>query len=223
MKRRYYPLICISGPDGVGKTTQAMMLIEYFKKKEHRTKYVWLRFNHFFSLALLGYMKMIGLSSVIYSSDGKKIGFHDLKNNKHLARIYEMSLLIDMFLASVIKIYLPMIAKRIVICDRYVIDTIVDIMINTSDHNFHKSSIGRLLYALAPKNCINIIIISKFDILRNRKTDINIDNQFTLRIHLYKKLANDNQITIFNVEEKSIREIQELLIKKLKIECGEFD
>ena len=63
-------LICLIGPDGTGKTTQAKALIDEFKKEGVICQYRWMRFLHFFSLPILAWARIAGLSEEIILPNG---------------------------------------------------------------------------------------------------------------------------------------------------------
>lgn len=209
-------LICIIGPDGTGKTTQANLLIDSFKKKGTDYEYKWLRFYHFFSLPLLGFARLIGLSEVKTLENGEKIGYHYFYKSKLVSKIYYLFLFLDTYFLIFFKIYLPTkLFNNKLICDRFIYDTIVDLMISTGNYNAYKSNIGKLFLKLIPKNTNTVLLITDEKTLRNRRDDLFHDENLKLKIKLYKQLSEIYNIPVIDAG-LPIKEIQKDLIKKIK-------
>jgi len=205
MKNR---LICIIGPDGVGKTTQVKMLIDRLRKEGINCEYKWLRFHHFFSLPLLGFARLMGLSEVKTLKSGGKIGYHYFYRSKAISSLYPIFLLIDTLIFITNKIYIPMkLFKKTIVCDRFVYDAIVDLMISTGNYEIYKSKIGKLFLSLIPQNSRIIMLIANEEILRKRREDVMHDTTLNLKIKLYKKLADEFDILTIDAG-LSIEEIQ---------------
>lgn len=214
MKNR---LICIIGTDGVGKSTQANMLIDRLRKEGIKCEYKWLRFYHFFSLPLLTLARLMGLSEVVTLKSGKKIGYHYFYKSRVISSIYPVFLLIDALIFTTIKIYIPIkLFKKTVVCDRFIYDTIVDLMVSTRNYEIYKSKIGELFLSLIPKDSKVIMLVTDEEILKNRREDVMYDKTLNLRIKLYKKLAGEFGIPMID-GGLSVEEVQESLMRAIKL------
>ncbi|MDI6644164.1 MAG: hypothetical protein QME14_03825 [Methanobacteriaceae archaeon] len=192
-------LICISGPDGTGKTTQVNLLIKNLKEFGINYEYRWLRFQHFFSLPLLAFARLIGLSEVEKLENGDKIGYHFFYKSKIVSNIYILLIYLDTLFSTIFKVYIPIyIYRSHIACDRFVYDTLIDIMISTREYNLHKSIIGKLFICLIPKNSYILILITDENTLKSRRRDIRHDKNINLKIKLYKEIAKKYQITVFD-------------------------
>lgn len=207
-------LICVIGPDGTGKTTQIELLINYFEKNGFYYKYQWLRFYHFFSLPLLLFARFYGLSEVKILDDGEKIGYHYFHRSKLISYIYPIFLFADTFLLIFFKIYLPLLFGKKIICDRFIYDTIVDLMVSTSNYELYKSRVGKLFLMLIPRNKKIFLLISNETTLKTRREDIKKDRNIGLKIELYEKLANEFNLKTIDTQE-SINLVHEQLIRGL--------
>ncbi|EKF86358.1 hypothetical protein [Methanobacterium formicicum] len=207
-------LICVIGPDGTGKTTQIELLINYFEKNGFHYKYQWLRFYHFFSLPLLLLARFYGLSEVKILDDGEKIGYHYFHRSKLISHIYPILLFADTFLLIFFKIYLPLLFGKKIICDRFIYDTIVDLMVSTSNYELYKSRVGKLFLMLIPRNKKIFLLISNETTLKTRREDIKKDRNIGLKIELYEKLANEFNLKTIDTQE-SINLVHEQLIRGL--------
>lgn len=205
MKNR---LICIIGPDGVGKSTQADILIRYFENKGIKFRYQWLRFHHLFSLPLLALGRVLGLSEVKTLKNGAKIGYHYFYKSKVFSGLYIILLLIDTYLFTIMKVYIPIkIFRRNIICDRFIYDTLIDLMISTGDYNLYESNFGKLFLNLIPHEAKTIMLLTEEEDLKDRREDVRFDENLNLKINLYKKMAK--KFSILNLDASlSVQEIQ---------------
>lgn len=208
-------LICISGPDGTGKTTQVNLLINKFREKGIEYEYKWLRFHHFFSLPVLGIARLIGLSEVKELKNGDKIGYHYFYKSKIISKIYIISMYVDTLLFTLIKVHIPMkFFKSNIACDRFIYDTLIDLIISTRNNNILHSTVGKSFLRLVPNNSKFLILIADENTLKKRREDISIDKTINLKIKLYKKLANELEIPIINAGS-SIENINLQILRSL--------
>lgn len=210
-------LICIIGPDGTGKTTQAKMLIDKLKKEGIDCEYKWFRFHHFFSLPLLALARLMGLSEVKTLKSGRKIGYHYFYESKVISSLYSMLLLLDTFIFALAKIYIPVkIFKKTIVCDRFVYDTLVDLMTSTGNYSIYNTTIGKLFVRLIPKESKIVMLIADEDVLRKRREDIMEDKALNLKIKLYKKLTQEFNIPMIDAS-LSVEEVQDNLMRVIKL------
>lgn len=210
-------LICIIGPDGTGKTTQINLLIENLKEKGLNYEYRWLRFYHFFSLPLLGLARLMGLSEVKILNNGEKIGYHYFYKSKLISRIYPVLLFIDTVIFTLIKVYFPMkILGKNIACDRFIYDTLIDIMISTKDYNIYKSKLGKFFLSLIPKDCNIIMLIADEKALKGRREDVFYDKNLILKINLYEQLAKYFEIPVIKAE-LPVKKIQNKIFELINL------
>lgn len=208
-------LIAIIGPDGTGKTTQVNLLIDYFKSKGIECKSEWLRFHHFFSLPLLGFARIIGLSEIKIFIDGDTIGYHYFKKSKLISSTYPYFMLMDTLFFYFFRIYLPIkIQNNVIVCDRFVYDTLIDIALSVGDlQNFNKPYY-KLFLKLIPKNSIIFVLIAKESEIISRRSDLYKDSFLMEKIFLYNEIAKRFNLRLVNASE-NILVIHEKLIASL--------
>ncbi|MDH7508579.1 MAG: hypothetical protein QHH00_04180 [Methanomassiliicoccales archaeon] len=209
-------LICIIGPDGTGKTTQAKLLVEKLRKKEVDCDYKWMRFHHFFSLPVLALARLMGLSEVKTSKNGRIIGYHYFYKSKMISKLYTGLLFLDTLSFTMMKVYIPMkLLKKTVVCDRFIHDTLIDLAVSTGDKSVYNSKMGKLFIKLIPEDAKTFMLITDEDVLRERREDVMEDKTLEIKIDLYMRLAQQFKITMMEAN-LPIEEIQNTLLRAIE-------
>ena len=214
--------ICFIGIDGSGKTSQAKMLMKTLRQMGIKCKYVWGRWTPFMLKPF-----EIALNRIYFK--GKKIDYNNyneyvkekqrLIQNYKLALIWENLVLFDYFIQFFIKIKLPLLLGITVICDRYIYDTLIDIIV---DFKFSGKEIKRMLQSrllsLFPKPNLTFLLDVPERIACQRKRDLRLMNYISKRRKTYLHLSQtfqavivSNTRNIFNVQ-KSIFNFVKLII-----------
>lgn len=208
-------LICISGPDGTGKSTQIALLIDSLKNAGYTYEYRWLRFHHLFSLPLLGLARLLGLSEVVTLDNGDKIGYHYFYKSKIISNLYKASMFLDTLIFTTYKVYIPtMLFNKRLVCDRFIYDTIVDLMISTDDNQIYKKLTGKLLLALIPDESNIIVLITNEEYLISRREDLKHDKTLKQKIIFYSVISDTFDIPIIDAS-MSVYKIQNTIVKKI--------
>lgn len=208
-------LICIVGPDGAGKSTQAEMLMEELAERGHDCEYRWLGFNHYFSLPLLAFARVIGLSEIETLDSGRKIGYHYFERSKIIMHLYPLLLLVDTLLAYLFKVALPRkLSGKTIICDRFIYDTIVNIMLSTDQPSFPSTFIGRLFSWLIPDDTEAYVLTADEETLRRRRDDVEADDSLQAKIQYYSIIADQMNLPVINAT-KSPESIHEEIQQRI--------
>lgn len=207
---KYNP-ICIIGVDGTGKTTQAKLLLHKLNQGNYRAEYRWVRFHHLFSLPLLIIARFLKLSEVQKIDENNKIGYHYFERNKIISFLYPYFLYLDTIIDVFFKIYIPVFSGKLLVCDRFIYDTLVDVMVSTKNYNFLNSKLCAMYVNLIPKNAIVLMLDTEESILRNRRVDVFSDKTLPLRIKLYKQVSErfsipsiDASLNIDEIHEQTL-------------------
>lgn len=183
-------LICIIGPDGTGKTTQAKMLIEKLRERGYEYEYRWMRFHHFISLPVLALARLMGLTEIQTLPDGRKIGYHHFYRSKLISTLYSLTLYLDTLLAMMFKIYIPLkLQKKRIVCDRFVYDTLVDLAMDLNNPSFITSKITKMFLRLVPKESKVVLLIAPYEKIKWRREDLRFDGSLEKRIQIYLELG----------------------------------
>ena len=198
--------IYLAGADGTGKTTQVNLLMEYLREHSIRCRHVWLRFPRFlFSIPLLVYARWRGYSW--YEVRGEsRYGYWNFANSWLLRRVFPWVYLVDVALASLLRVYVPLWFGRALVCDRFVLDMIVDLTVALDDRSFVYRYPGRLFLRFLPRAAQVGILALDAETIRRRRPDLRVDRRLEGRVAAYRRLAADTGIR----EIDASRPIQEV-------------
>lgn len=184
-------LICIIGPDGAGKSTQAEMLLKSLSHQGHDCEYRWLGFNHYLSLPLLGVARLVGLSEIETLDSGREVGYHHFERSKLVTKLYPVLLLVDTLLAYLVAVAWPRNQlNKSLVCDRFIHDTVVNIMLSTDQPDFIDTVVCNLYFRLVPDDAEVFVLMADEETLRNRRDDVEADRNISEKIRYYQILAD---------------------------------
>ena len=217
-------IICFSGTDGSGKTTQINEAIKILKSNNYKTKYIWSRggYTPLFNLTkkLLWLIGKNNINNNIlsdkYIKRRKKI-----LNNVFIAKVWLFISTIDLILLYCLYVRLLSLFGYIVICDRYVADTSIDFSINFSNYFNEKGLLYKVLTLLAPNPDLHIVITVPVNISlsRGKKKNEPFPDDFEklkIRLKYYnkrKEFFGKNKLRLNGCETITFN--NKLIIKKI--------
>ena len=200
----------LAGPDGSGKTTHMESVVKQFQSQNIVLKHIWIRSPKILSKPLMVYCRLAGLTRYKLIN-GLKVGKHEFYKSNTISQIFPYIQLFDMMITNFILLKIPMLfKKRNIIFDRFALDTLADLMVDTKRYNLHETWVGKKFITMIPENTKIIILDIDEKTARKRKNDVEHDPLLLDKIQVYQILAKDLQIkTInnnkpFNVVEKEI-------------------
>jgi thymidylate kinase len=144
-------LVAICGPDGAGKTRHSLALREAFKTCEIMPSYVWSRAgslpvaNLMLKIARLAYPGRHGTAQKPLEP-----GTGRLPKNPLFQELWRWLNVLDLVLFGFVKITIPRLWGKVIISDRYIYDSIIDLETTSGTSNYGRFSYG-VLRALTPK------------------------------------------------------------------------
>lgn len=181
--------IYITGCDGTGKSTHARLLRQKMAAAGIETSHLWLRFPFFFSLPLLAYARWRGYSW--YETSGEvRHGYWDFRQSRLLRLLFPWLLLFDATLATLYKIVIPQWRGKSIVCERFVLDMLVDMSLAFGE-KMHLALPGRLLLLLLPSHAQTAILDLDEITVRQRRADLVWDNRLSDRLAAFNCLATD--------------------------------
>jgi len=181
-------VIYIMGIDGSGKTTIAEYLQGYLNKRGLSTKYLWLRFNHYLTKPLLAYGRLSGLT-YYKTFEGVRIGYHDFYKSRWVSWAFIILQYLDNVIARWLILW-PNTWSKVVICDRFIYDTLVDLCIETGMPHLYRTRTGQAFSRLIPRETL-VIHLDRDEtrILADRPESAK-DHLFRRRKELYNKIPS---------------------------------
>ena len=181
-------IIAISGIDGCGKTTVIEKLQEELSQKGLPVKYVWLRYNHYLTKPLLLLGRLLGLTW--YEPEDSRVGYHEFYRSKVISWLFISFTYIDTLLASVVCVYVPSyIFGKTVICDRWVLDIIVDLGVDTRQPVAMSSLWIRCFLGLVPKKAKCFVIERDSSLVEEVRSEHRLDKNYPRRLELFEKVS----------------------------------
>ncbi len=172
-KKRPY-MICLIGMDGSGKTSQALALSKYLNDNGINNEYVWGRWDPIIFKPIIRIAQKI----LFYKNDMNK-DYSKYKNkkksflkNKLTSNLWAYSLLFDYFIKIFKDIKIPLLKRKIVICDRYIYDSVIDLAVDLDYDNKKIKKIIDFSLLIIPTPDIVILIDLPEEIAFGRKDDV---------------------------------------------------
>jgi dTMP kinase len=211
--------VCFIGIDGSGKTSHAKTLVKSLKRKGIKCKYVWGRWTPFLLKPFEILLKKFYLKS-------KKIDCNNydeyvrekrrIIGNYKLALIWEYLVLLDYCIQVLLKVRLPLLLGKTIICDRYIYDTLVDL---TIDFDFSGEEAGEIFtsrfLSLFPKPSLILLLDVPEAVACKRKGDLGLMNYLVDRRKTYLEVSQVLQAVVLD-NSKNFFEIQETIMDGVK-------
>jgi len=181
-------LICICGADGSGKTTILDHLRLELDAINLEYRYRWSRFRNYLSKPLLFILRLTGHNKKEVVQ-GVKVGYHEFQRSNIIA----FSFLFLQWIDNAFDIWLRyrFLRTSVIVGDRCVIDTLVDLAIDTGKEDFVFGAYGRSLIAMLPKP-FKIFVIERDQLhIKRDRPDALFDRNHSDRQRLYRRLARD--------------------------------
>jgi thymidylate kinase len=185
-----YKVVYIYGLDGSGKSTVCRELINLFGEKGIKATYKWMRFNHYLSKVINVIGRLRGLSFYTIYPDDTKVGYHHYYKSSFLSATYCLTTIFDTFIASLFKLWIPILmGHQVIVLDRFVFDIIVDLSIDTRNPGLLLGWQGKALRRFLPLEAISIYLDVDKHIIHKRRPDTRWDENFAARKEMYEKIC----------------------------------
>lgn len=200
--------IYITGCDGTGKSTQVALLMERLRAQGADVHHVWLRFPFMLSLPLLAYARWRGYSRFedcdYVDANGQpatvRHGYWEFQTSRLLRWLLPWTLLADAALAGLVHIYWPLWQGKTVVCERFVLDMLVDLSV-AFGAEIQRRLPGRLYRWLLPNAAPVVILYALAETIQMRRPDLMFDKQLARKIAMYQRIIADYGLTQQSSEE----------------------
>ena len=194
-------LICLTGIDGSGKSTQAEKLVTHLRTAGYPARYVWAGRKSSFTTPFvqLGKKRMHAPKRPSSASAEMNVQYrsymHDMKRlfKRRLARtMWQWLTLAEHVLQIWKRVSVPLIRGEIVVCDRYLYDTLVSqaVLFDIRPAQF-AAEVHDLALQLVPRPTVGFWLDVPPEVALRRKTDIYDREHLEARRPLYAHLAQE--------------------------------
>ena len=220
-------LICFIGIDGAGKTTIARRLNENLKEEGVNSQYLYGRVIPIVSRFLMWVGRKILLKrrkeDIFLNYDDYNTQKKEIFKNKFISKIYEWSILFDQVIQIDFKIIPRLVVGKVVICDRYVFDTVVtDIAVDLNYSNNDIIDLIDKLFHIIPKPDITFLIDIPEEIAYHRKNDIPHLSYLSERRKLYLVMGKFLRLILLE-GSKSIDELSKEAYENIRHLLWRYD
>jgi len=190
MRKGY--LIVFTGIDGSGKTTQANLLLENFRRDGIKALYVWSRWEPFLLRYFIKKWKRDVKNKSTTGNKSIKNKKQKLLSNPVFRWIWLILFFIDYGLQIFIKIRIKLCKKDLIISDRIFYDSIIDQAINLAERKdwLINSMHSFWMKIIFPKPDLVIYVDCPENVAFSRKDDASNIEYLIERRELYLKLAD---------------------------------
>ena len=205
-------LICFTGVDGSGKTTHAKHLQKFLNEKGYLCYYTWAGSKPIFLYIFLGVTRALGYWNTVKKEDWMDpLEKAPVKLRSRLGMLYRLLLYIDFEITTSIKIRKPLSLGKIVICDRYFYDLIMELKLS----NLCTSKYERLLLSSLPSPQKIFFADAQSDLIIQRRPDSDLKRVLAKR-NAYRKIAHIYGFRIIDTL-KPFEENQEIIRKEIDL------
>jgi len=183
-----FRLVALVGVDGGGKTYLLRALERRLAAAGVPHRHVWTRFRNYLSKPLLAFARLTGHNRK-EEVDGVRIGYHEFAGCPWLAwpflALQVADLVLDRWWRYRRHDY------RLVLADRCVYDTLVDLAVDTGLDDVLFGRLGRWLVARLPRPHLAVVLNRPVAAIRADRPDVLLDRNFARRRALYRRLAEE--------------------------------
>ncbi len=150
---------------------------------------MWLRYPFFFSVPLLAYARWRGYSWH-EACGGVRHGYWAFGQSYLLRALLPWTLLVDAVLAALRRIYLPLWLGCVVVCERFVLDMLVDLAVAFDERDLYAGLPGRFYRRLIPRRSTVVCLDLDVPAIRARRPDLQFDRCLPVRVEAFRRLAS---------------------------------
>jgi hypothetical protein len=155
-----------------------------------RQRRVWLRYPFLLSVPLLAYARWRGHSWHEEIGD-VRYGYWAFDRSRLIKTVLPWTMLADATIAACRRIYWPLWRGYTIVCERFVLDMLVDLAVGLGDAAFHTRLPGRLYPHLIPREGVVICLDLDVAAICARRPELAQDRCLAARLALYRRLAAD--------------------------------
>ena len=182
-------VLCLIGGDGTGKSTHAKKVVNDLRKMGKKSIYVWFGQPYIFSYPVMFIFNRLGFTKNHRLSNNVVCNEHQYFKSKAISFVWPWLQLFDLTILTLTKVYFPSIKGKNVVCDRFIYDTLVELMADTNDGALHKKTVGKLIISLKPKDAVVVRLDIDAEMAFSRRDDVPNLNFLKVRRQYYDVIS----------------------------------
>jgi hypothetical protein len=188
--------IVISGIDGCGKTTLIRELRNRLEREGLTTRYEWLRYNHRLVRPVHGLSRLVGLSRR-YRTENQSTWRHEFYRSRLFCSSYILLTWLDVWLGRLM-LSARLISQDvdIVVCDRWVQDILVDLVVDTRRRDLLAGTWHSRFTRILPPGARQYLIVRDSDRVVSSRPDVMQDVSLSFRQKLYGRLERSPDVVV---------------------------
>lgn len=210
-------IVSFSGIDSAGKTTQINLLCNYCQNQEIKVKRVWSKARG--TPGVLWLKELIRKDKAMNESE--KLQYRkEVFNNPQKKRLLYIASMLDLCWYWGIYLRILNVVNSVVICDRYLWDTYVELHKDFKGINVENSFLWKIVQFLAPKPQKSFVFIIPAEISLERDKQKNAAGIESInikkdKINMYIRLISENCWTNVMDGMKTIEELHNQILDEL--------
>jgi hypothetical protein len=138
--------------------------------------------------------------------------------NRAVSVVWPWLQLVDLMVMIALRVYPILWRRRIVICDRFSHDLLVDVMSDLNRNDLHRTLVGKLILHLTPRSTeVLVFDVKKLETALQRKNDVPSVRYLSTRRSLYRLIAHDLGFPIVTTEQ-SFDRVQDIICRTLAMD-----
>jgi energy-coupling factor transporter ATP-binding protein EcfA2 len=210
-------IIAFFGPDGSGKSTYAELLANHLQSHGMKVRKVWMRSPHTFAFLLSRFLVKIGFYRLVLNpfGEGKKIPAVHV--NRKFRLFWSITELVSVIPVVILRVYIPLLLGYVVVAERCIVDTIVNIAYYTNDASFLQSRTVRLLLNLFPRKALLIHLDSDYlTLMKRRGRTVEAYSLINFQRNCYRAIEKLLNAAYVNTSNHDVNQTSKLIIRLVK-------
>jgi thymidylate kinase len=205
-------VIAFFGPDGVGKSTQASLLMDYLAARNVRTKRAWIRAGHTFAFALGTTLIKLGFVRETPERTGQNLRRLNLDRLPALRALWPWIELMSVLPLILIRVKIPSLLGRVVVCERYTVDSVPSISYITGDKAFDQHFVARVLISMIPRSYALVNLDCDYHTLISRRGGLAESEEFIeIQRKMYQRFRTKLGALYVDTATTDVSETQSLI------------
>ncbi|MEM3702977.1 MAG: hypothetical protein QXX79_00940 [Candidatus Bathyarchaeia archaeon] len=233
LRGRLPRVIAFFGPDGAGKSTQAELLVKYLRAMDFRVKKAWIRSTHTFAYLLWMVFYKLNLCddrsgmlrkmrsgfAVSYLNERQYGVVSPITMSPPILKgfvsrwIWATIEVVSIVPVVILQVYLPLLLGRVVVAERFVVDSVASIAYFLSDEGFAEGWHARFLLRLVPRGTVFVFVDADYGTILSRREEVAGPREYTdFHRRLYRKLACELRAFHVDTSKSSVEEAYQKIL-----------